>query len=136
VSAVTGATEIAARVAAVLCWVAAVGYGAPAPLTARYLLVNRELPVIWGFRAYGGGFFERLGIHPFVVLLAAFLLFCAAEAGAGWLLWDARRGGAVLAVALLPVGAVFWLGFALPIPPVIALCRTALIIASWDGLRP
>ena len=69
-SAVTGATEIAARTAAVLCWVAAVGYGAPAPQTARHLLVNRELPVIWGFRAYGGGFFERLGIHPFVVLLA------------------------------------------------------------------
>jgi hypothetical protein len=35
---------------------------------------------------------------------------------------------------VLPLGAVYWWGFALPIPPVLALVRTALIVAAWHDL--
>jgi hypothetical protein len=46
---------------------------------------------------------------------------------ARWL-WRGRRRGAVLALGLVPVGAVFWWGFALPYPPMAALARTVLIV--------
>jgi hypothetical protein len=36
-------------------------------------------------------------------------------AGAAWLVWKGSRVGGVLAMVLLPVEAVFWIGFALPI---------------------
>ena len=48
----------------------------------------------------------------------AFLLVCILEAVAGFLLWRGSMAGAVLALVLLPLGGVFWWGFALPIPPI------------------
>jgi hypothetical protein len=57
------------------------------------------------------------------------------EAIAGFLLWRGSMSGAVLALVLLPVGGVFWWGFALPIPPIVALVRTVLILLSWQALR-
>jgi hypothetical protein len=87
-----------------------------------------------GFPAYGGGPFERIGISTTVPLLAAFLLVCALEIAAGVLIWDANRVGAILALALLPFGAFFWWGFALPIPPLFALVRTLLIVLNWQQL--
>lgn len=44
-------------------------------------------------------------------------------------------GGLVLALALLPFGAVFWWGFALPFGPVLAVARTILILISWRSLE-
>ncbi|HEU5099641.1 MAG TPA: hypothetical protein VFU22_11510 [Roseiflexaceae bacterium] len=41
----------------------------------------------------------------------------------------------MLALALLPAGAIIWWGFALPIPPIVALVRTSLILLSWPSLR-
>jgi hypothetical protein len=38
-------------------------------------------------------------------------------------------------MALLPLGAIFWWGFALPIPPIVAVVRTLLIALSWRSLR-
>lgn len=38
-------------------------------------------------------------------------------------------------VALLPVEIGFWIGFALPIPPVLALVRLLLLVAGWSALR-
>jgi hypothetical protein len=37
----------------------------------------------------------------------------------------------VLAVATIPREALFWYGFALPIPPLLALIRVVLVIAAW-----
>jgi len=34
-----------------------------------------------------------------------------------------------------PLGAVFWIGFDLPSPPIIAVLRTALIALSWNSLE-
>jgi len=88
-----------------------------------------------GFPAYGRGPFERVGIPTTVPLLAVFLLVCILEAVAGFFLWRGSMAGAVLALVLLPVGGVFWWGFALPIPPIFALVWTMLILLSWQALR-
>jgi hypothetical protein len=56
------------------------------------------------------------------------------EGVAGWLLWNGEKSGAFLALALLPFGAVYWWGFALPIPPLLAIVRTILIGLAWNRL--
>ena len=53
---------------------------------------------------------------------------------AGWLLWKRRWAGGVLGLALVPVGAIFWVGFALPGPVIIAVIRTALLLRGWPRL--
>lgn len=79
--------------------------------------------------------FEAHGIKSTVPLLTGFLLVCLLEGIAGWLLWGGHRSGAILALAILPAGAGYWWGFALPIPPVLAVVRTVLIVAGWARLR-
>ena len=39
-------------------------------------------------------------------------------------------------LAMLPVEAVFWRGFALPIPVAVGAARAALVIAAWRRLTP
>ena len=126
---------IPVRVASVLCWVSGVGFGVFTLPAMRNLLAGRGIPIVFGFPAYGGGPFEHYGIETSVPLLAAFLLMCVLEGVAGWLLWGGRKRGAWLALALLPFGAVFWWGFALPFGPVFALARTILIVISWRSLK-
>jgi hypothetical protein len=123
------------RIAAILSWVNAFGFGLPCLLAIRNLLAGRGVPTIMGFPAYGAGPLERLGVHTNIPLVAAFLLVCTLEGLAGFLLWGGHRTGAVLALALLPTGAVFWWGFALPLPPLFALARTVLILLSWPSLK-
>jgi hypothetical protein len=122
-------------VAAILCLINAIGLGPLCLPAIRNVLTGRDVPVVFGFPAYGGGYFERIGIFPSVPLLSAFLLVCVLEGVAGWLLLGGHRSGAVLALALLPAGAVFWVGFSLPFPPLFALVRTALIAANWSSLQ-
>jgi hypothetical protein len=126
------------RVAAILFWGVAAGFGLSVILVSRSLIVHGELPTVpvLQLRAFGGGFFERFGTGPFVWLLAAFLALSASEAVAGWLLWDAARSGAILGIALLPVGAIFWWGFALPVPPIVALVRTASSSSAGAACEP
>ena len=122
------------RVAAILHWIIAVGFGVFCIPAIRNLLTGRDIPIVMGFPAYGRGPFERFGIPTSVPLLAAFLLVCILEAVAGVLLWGGHRSGAVLALVLLPVGGIFWWGFALPIPPIFALVWTILIFVNWQAL--
>ena len=124
----------ALRASAVLLFINGVGFGVPCVLAIRNLLAGRDIPIIMGFPAYGRGPFERIGISTTVPLLAAFLLVCSLEVAAGWLLWSGDKTGAILALVLLPFGAVFWWGFALPIPPLFALVRTVLTILNWEHL--
>jgi hypothetical protein len=86
-----------------------------------------------GYPTYGEGVFEDLGVTTSVPLLVAFVVVCAAECVAGWLLWSGRRIGAILALALLPLELVFWIGFALPFGPIVAGARTVLIFMSWTS---
>ena len=43
--------------------------------------------------------------------------------------------GRVAATYTIPIEAVFWYGYALPIPPALALLRVGLIAAAWPRLR-
>ncbi|MEO8632209.1 MAG: hypothetical protein ABI466_02535 [Chloroflexota bacterium] len=126
----------AVRGAAILFWLIAAGFGVYAFPAAAYLIEHRELPMTaFGFRAYGGGWFERFSPEVFAVLLGVFVGICAVEAFAGWLLWHGTRAGGFLMLALLPVEIVFWSGFAVPIPPVAAVVRLGLLAAAWSALR-
>ncbi len=43
--------------------------------------------------------------------------------------------GAVITLGLLPIEAAFWAGFAVPIPPLIAIARFGLLAVGWSALR-
>lgn len=120
------------RSAAVLAWTTGLGFGLPG-LYAIWYLADRGL--VWtflGFPTYAGEPFERIGIDTTVPLLGLFLLVCVAELAAGWLLWQHRRAGVLMALALLPIEFAFWLGFALPLGPLVGLARTALVLTAWS----
>jgi hypothetical protein len=123
------------RVAAILLWITAFGLGIFCLPAISNLLNGRDIPYVMGFPAYGQGPFERVGIPTTVPLLAAFLLVCILEGLAGWLVWNGFKVGAILALVLVPAGAIFWWGFALPFPPIFALVRTILIVLNWQSLR-
>ncbi len=122
------------RAAAVLFWVTAVGFGMFVPSGIVHLVRHGEPLQVLGFPAYSSGLVERFGIGPRVALLGVFLAVCVAEAVAGWLIWKGQMSGAVLGLALLPFGAAFWIVYALPIPPLVAVVRTVLLIAGWEQL--
>jgi hypothetical protein len=119
----------------VLFWINGVGFGLPVFPAIRNLIQHREIPTLFGFPAYGGGPFERWGLKTTIPLLIAFLLVNVLEVVAGALLWSGTRSGAILGFAVLPFGAIFWLGFALPVAPVLALARSILVVLSWSDLR-
>jgi hypothetical protein len=124
----------AVRVAAVLSWINAFGLGIPCLMAIRNLSAGRDLPLVFGFTAYGGGAFERRGHPTTIPLLAGFLLVCVVQLFAGWLLWKGQPAGAVLALMLIVPGAVYWWGFDLPYPPILAAIQAILIVFGWSGL--
>jgi hypothetical protein len=125
-----------ARGAAVVMWSYAAGFGLPAVPVAVYRLRRGHLPMFLDlFPMYGGPWSARVGGGTFAWLLGAFLAVTAVVAVAAGLLWTGSRTGAVLCLALLPVEAVFWLGFALPIPWILGVVRVVLIAVAWRSLR-
>jgi hypothetical protein len=122
------------RAASILFWLVAAGFGLPCVLAIRSLLAGGGIAYIFGFPAYGGGPFEQYGLYTTIPLVAGFLVVCILEGVAGWLLWGGHRTGAILGLLLLPVGAAYWWGFDLPIPPIIAAVRTAIVLFSWSTL--
>lgn len=127
--------ELVLRAAAVLLAFTGLGFGIPCILGMRSLAAGQGVLVFMGFPTYGGGPFERMGLASTVPLLGAFLLVCVSEVVAAIGVWSGHRWGALLALAALVPGVVFWYGFALPIPPVVAVVRTALLAVGWNGLR-
>src|SRR5258706_5465349 len=114
------------RAASVLFFIDGVGFGVFAVPAIIRVIQHRPVPIVFGFPAYGGGPFERVGLKSTVPLLAAFLLVNVLEVVAGVLVWRGIRSGAILGFALIPFGAFFWWGFALPITPVLAAARSML----------
>jgi hypothetical protein len=124
-----------ARIAAVLTWVYAAGFGLSTIPVAAFLLRQGRLPVFAGlFESYGGPWSARLHARIFVVLLMAFFVVTVIAAWAAWLVWNGSKVGAVLALVLLPVEVVFWVGFALPIPWLIGVARVAFLALAWNSL--
>jgi len=123
------------RVAAVLLWLNGFGFGLFTLPAIRNLLKGRDVPIVMGFKAYGGGPFERHGLPTTAWLLTAFLTVCVVQCVAGFLVWQQYRSGAVLALAVLPFAALFWWGFALPFGPVFAIPEIALILINWRSMR-
>lgn len=122
------------RLAALLLWFNAVGFGLPCLKAIGHLLSGRDIPYIMGFPAYGRGPFERYGLETTVPLLVGFLVVCLLEGLAGWLVWRGKRRGAILSLIITPAGVVYWWGFALPFPPIFAIARTSLIVQRWTSL--
>ena len=114
----------------------AIGFGAPTPFVATHLLREGKLPMFMNlFPAYGGGVFERWPPPAFVTMLGLFASLSALEVFGAWLLWNGQRVGALITLGLLPIEIFFWIGFALPIPPVNAVLRIALLVLGWSALR-
>ena len=124
----------ALRGAAVLFWLSAIGLGVCCIIAIRSVLTNGDIAYVFGYPTFGRGNFERHGLMTTVPLLLAFLAVCLLEALAGWLVWQGRSSGGILALAVLPLGATFWWGFDLPYPPILALARTVLSVVAWRSL--
>ena len=126
---------LAARGAAILLWLVAAGWALPAPVLMWWVAVKGRLPVLPLIgEPNGGPFYEGLPLNAFVVLLGLSLLLGIGQVVAGVLLWNGDRAGAVLQFAIIPIEAVFWYGFALPIPPIVALVRVGLVLLAWRQL--
>ena len=124
-----------ARIAAVLTWVYAAGFGLSTIPVAAFFLRHGRLPVFAGlFEAYGGPWSARLHARTFVALLMAFFVVTLIAAWAAWLVWNGSKVGALLALVILPVEVVFWVGFALPIPWLIGVARVAFLALAWNAL--
>ena len=117
-----------ARTAAVLAWVAGLGFGLPGAYGAVHLAEHGEVWTFLGFPTYGKGPFDAAGLPTTVPLQTAFVVVCAAEVVDGYLLWRGRPAGRRLSLALLPVELVFWTGFALPFGFPLGLARAALTL--------
>ena len=95
------------KAAALLAWTTGLGFGLPGIYGIWHLLRRGEIARIMGFPTYGEGTFERFGLTTTVPLLVLFVVVCAAECVAGWLLWGGHCSGAIFALALLPLEVVF-----------------------------
>ena len=127
--------QIWLRLAAILLWVNGAGFGVLTLPAIRNLLSGGDIPIVMGFKAYGGGPFERHGLPTTIWLLVAFLIVCIAECASGTLLWNGHRNGAILALVSLPFAGFFWWGFALPFGPLLAIAEIAIILLNWRSLQ-
>jgi hypothetical protein len=118
------------RIAALPAWLAGVGFGLPGVYAIWYFAQHRSVWTFLGYPTYGDGPFEAAGIATTVPLLVSFLLVCLAEVVAGWMLWRNHPAASIVSLVLLPVEFAFWIGFALPVGPLLGLTRTALVLPA------
>lgn len=123
------------RIAAVLTWIYAAAFGIPAVPVSVYLLQHGDLPTFMDLFPMYGGPWDVVEDRAFVTLLMGFLAVVLSAAWAAWLAWKGRRAGVVLALALLPVEAVFWFGFALPFPWIFGVARLLLYALALRSLH-
>ncbi len=110
-------------------------FGIPAVPAAIYLAENGNLPSLWGlFEIYGGPWSSSYPDDRMTALLMVFFGVTLTAAASGGLLWAQRRTGAALNLALLPLEAVFWIGFALPVPWLFGIARIVLVFLAWPSL--
>ena len=117
------------KAAAVCSLVLGLGFGLPGAYGTWFYARQGEVWTFLGFPTYGNGPFERWGFPTSTALLVGFVAVCIAEVVVAVLLWRDATTALWLALVLLPVELVFWIGFALPFGPLLGLARTALVVA-------
>jgi hypothetical protein len=105
------------------------GFGLPGAYGTWFYARQGAVWTFLGFPTYGNGPFERWGFPTSTALLVGFVAVCIAEVVVAVLLWRDATTALWLALVLLPVELVFWIGFALPFGPLLGLARTALVVA-------
>jgi hypothetical protein len=120
------------RAASILAWISGFGFGVPAAIGIRYFAHHHEVWAFMGFPTYGHGPFLEWGLPTSIPLLVGFLVVCAAEIVVGFMLWTGKVGGSWTSLAILPVGLFFWIGFALPLGPVLGVARTTLVLIALN----
>jgi hypothetical protein len=122
------------RGAAAMSWLLGLGFGIPGVIGMVHLARTGEIWTLMGFPTYGHGPFERMGLGTStgtsMSLMAAFVAVCAAELVTGTMLWTGASGVVAATWVLLPFELAFWIGFALPFGPVLAVARTVLILLA------
>lgn len=125
------------RAAAMVSLAYAGAFGIPTAPIAVYLRQNGRLPSFFGlFDMMAGPWSARQSPESFTMRLGAFFAVTSLVALSGWLMLRERRGGRAMNLALMPIEAAFWIGFALPIPWMIAVARASLVIYSWVRHEP
>lgn len=119
-----------ARSAAATSLVLGLGFGLPCAYGLWYFATRNEVWIFLGFPTYGDGPFDGAGIPTMVPLLAGFLIICILEIAAAVLLWLPHRAGYWISLLLLPLEAIYWIGFALPFGPLLGALRTGLVLAA------
>ena len=123
------------RAAAWVTWAYAAMFGVPAVPVAVFIAENGRLPSLWGlFDMYAGPWSSRFADDRLIALLLVYAGLVTAAVVSGGLLWRRRKPGAVLNLGLIPVEAVFWIGFALPGPWLFGAARVALVCLAWPEL--
>ena len=121
------------RAAAGMSCLLGLGFGIPGVIGAAHLQRTGGIWKLMGYPTYGPGEFAEWGVPTTVPLILGFAGVCAAEVAVGTLLWRRRKRelGRILALVLLPIELVFWIGFRLPFGPPLGAARTALVIIGW-----
>jgi hypothetical protein len=104
-------------------------------LIVFYVLRNGVLPVLFGIDMLAGPFSVRFGIEGVPLAIAMWSVVNLLEVVAGYWLWKGRKQGGKLALMLLPAGAMFWIGYALPVMIVVGPLRVFLLAIGWKTLR-
>jgi hypothetical protein len=133
----TSGRRIRLRVAGVASLILGLGFGIPAGFGAWYFGIHGQVWQFLGNPTNGDGLFVQWGVPNSVPLMAAFAAVCAADVVCGALLLATKRVGVVLAVVLLPIELVFWIGFLLPFAFPLGLARVVLVLwpSSTDATK-
>lgn len=104
------------------------GFGLPCAFGIRHFAQTGQVWTFMGFPTYGGGPFEHAGVQTSTALLVGFLSVCVAEVALAVMLWAGAPHAAAVGYALLVLELPFWIGFALPVGPLLGIARTGLLL--------
>jgi hypothetical protein len=135
---------IAFRVAAAQLALLSIGFGIPGVIGAEHFTRIGYVWQLWGQPTYDPVGFESLGVDVAVVpAILVFLVTCSLGVIAAILLWIRPTAviGAILAIVVTALQAVFWVGFVLPFGPpggliVVALVAIGLLLRRRRSARP
>lgn len=102
-------------------------------LTHQSLRIVRVLGVGPEIRGLSGPF-EALGIGGLIVAGLLFVVISGLKVLSAYWVWNLRRDGAVLALILLGLSALFWYGFALPLAPLVGIAQIVVMALVWKSL--